>query len=56
MSDHDPSPAPSVFSKLEETRAMLERTLGLASLLQAYHLIQVLPVVGVALEICYHVL
>ena len=31
----------SVFSKLEKTRTMLETTLGLASLLEAYQLIQV---------------
>jgi hypothetical protein len=31
----------SVFSKLEKTRTMLETSLGLASLLQAYTLIQV---------------
>ena len=30
-----------MFSRLEETRAQLEATLGLASLLHAYHLIQV---------------
>lgn len=31
----------SVFSKLEQTRTILETSLGLASLLQAYQLIQV---------------
>ena len=31
----------SVFTKLEKTRTMLETTLGLASLLEAYQLIQV---------------
>ena len=31
----------SVFSKLEKTRTMLETSLGLASLLEAYTLIQV---------------
>ena len=36
-----PSPPPLVFSRLEETRVLLETQLGLASLLQAYHLIQV---------------
>ena len=31
----------SVFSKLEKTRTILETSLGLASLLEAYQLIQV---------------
>ena len=31
----------SVFSRLEKNRTMLETTLGLASLLEAYQLIQV---------------
>ena len=34
-------PSLSLFGHLEETRAQLEATLGLASLLHAYHLIQV---------------
>lgn len=43
-SSHDsaPSPAPSVFSNLEETRMQLECSLGLGTLLQAYRLIQAL--------------
>ena len=35
----------SVFSKLEKTRTMLETDLGLASLLEAYQLIQVYKLV-----------
>ena len=36
-----PTSSSSVFSRLEETRAQLETTLGLSSLLHAYQLIQV---------------
>ena len=39
--EEDGEGAESVFSKLEKTRTMLETSLGLASLLEAYTLIQV---------------
>lgn len=39
--DSEDGEGESVFSKLEKTRTMLETSLGLASLLEAYTLIQV---------------
>ena len=41
VNDTEEGEGESVFSKLEKTRTMLETTLGLASLLEAYTLIQV---------------
>lgn len=41
MHDHSPDHTPSAFTRLEETRVMLESHLGMYSLLQAYQLVQV---------------
>lgn len=45
--DSEDGEGESVFSKLEKTRTMLETSLGLASLLEAYTLIQVTSLRGI---------